>query len=545
MFKTLFIVGCASCAVMAAAATAPANDVASKPDAPPSAGPPAPPAVISRVSEKPVRIADLPPRRRFTTQGRVAIGGRAVAYTATAGDTYITNAYGEPIASFFSFAYVRNGAVDAHRPVMFIFNGGPGSSSIWLHIGAFGPKRVVPDRDVNVRNTPPFELRDNPDSILDVTDLVFIDPVGTGFSHAVGNARDADFASVDADADSVARFIEAWLTENGRWNSPKYVLGESYGTIRAAVLSRALLGGPFYTTFMRGITLDGIVLVGSTLDGGVKGQPPVGTRAAIDPDGAAGVNLAGQAVTAWYHGRVDRAGRTAAQIYEEARNFGTTEYADALRRLRGGTLPLDEQQRIAARLAAFTGLSADTWARAGLRLSVGDFGRQLLGDRGLEVGAYDSRYTLPLAGSIGDPVADDPAMTQYVPGFIATFQEFLRNDLRVTMTEPYSAIAFGYAFRFDYTHGSVPDGQTFAADLATSMRRTPRLRVLVCSGYYDFVTPPAGAEHAIKSAKLPADRVTFRNYESGHMLYLGGTADEFAADVRAFVAAGAVDGSTR
>jgi carboxypeptidase C (cathepsin A) len=521
----------AGTAAPAAAATSPPPTAAAPP------GPPSAPAIVARVDDKPVRFADLPPPRRFVTRHRAKIGGVAFSYTATAGETYIANASGHPIASFFSFAYVKDDPVDVKRPVLFLFNGGPGAASIWVHVGALGPKNVVGDRDVNPTNTPPFTLRDNPDSVLDVADLVFVDPVGTGFSHAVGNARDTDFAGVDVDADSVARFIERWLTDNGRWNSPKYLVGESYGTIRAAVLSRALLGGPFYTTFMRGITLDGIVLVGSAIDGGAKGGPGVGALTATDPDAAAGVALPGIATTAWYHGLVDRGARDLEQTYAAAREFGAHEYTDALRKLRAKELTADDQQRIATKLASFTGLPADAWLKAELRIPSGAYAKQALASRGLELGMYDSRYTLP-AGGVGDPVADDPAMTQYVPGFVAAFHDVLRNELKVDMPYPYASIAFGYAFRWDFTHGGVPDDHTFAHDLATSMRRTPKLRVLVCSGHYDLVTPPAAAERAIARAGLPKERVTFRNYASGHMLYLGGTASQFANDVREFVRAG-------
>jgi carboxypeptidase C (cathepsin A) len=500
-----------------------------------AAAPPGPAAVIAHVSDHPVAIASLPPPRRFVTRHRMTIHGAPIAYVTTAGETYVTNATGEPIASFFSFSYVRDGVPDPRRPVMFVFNGGPGSSSIWLHLGAIGPKRLVLNHEVNPSNSPPFGVRDNPYCVLDVTDLVFIDPVGTGFSHAVGNAKDMDFAGIDADADSVARFIEQWLTENGRWNSPKYVMGESYGSVRGAVLSRALIGGPFYTGYMRGITVDGIVLLGVALKGGAK--VPI-VKPGDDPASEAGRLLPSFAATAWYHQRVDRAGHTVVQRYAEALAFGSGEYADALRRLEAGKLPDAEQSRIAERLAAYTGIDAAAWIKAKLRLDAGPFATQVLESQGLDVGVYDSRYTLPHTGSAGDPVADDPAMGQYVPGFIAAFHDLLREDLHVTMPVPYAAIAFTFAFHWDEARTGVPDGQTYADDLATSMRRMPALRVMLCAGYYDLLTTPAAAARAAERSSLPADRVTLRNYESGHMLYLGDTAERFADDVRAFVRAG-------
>lgn len=491
-----------------------------------SQGLPEPPALIARVSQNPLKFSDLPEPRQFITRHKVTIRGKALSYTATAGETYITNVSGEPIASFFSFSYVKDDPVDPKRPLMFVFNGGPGSSSIWLHMGALGPKRLVLDQEVDASNTPPFGVRDNPYSVLDVVDLVFIDPVGTGFSHAVGNAKDLDFASVDADADSVARFIELWLSKHGRWNSPKYVVGESYGSLRAAMLPRALMGGAIYTGVMRGITLDGIVLLGVALEVGVNGPMP-----ATGPDGAR-LTLPSLAVTAWYHNKIDREGRSAAQLYDEVKAFAATEYVSALSRLKNDSLSEEEEQRVAEKLEVYTGISARRWIRAGLQIETQAFLRKIVAEQGLEAGLYDSRYTLSLAGSGGDPVADDPAMGRYVPGFVAAFHEMLRSDLKVDMPTPYTAIAFTLAYKWSFARAGVPAGQSYAVDLATAMRRTPKLRVLVAGGFYDMATTPAAAEDQIKRAGVPLDRVTFKNYESGHMLYLGDTAGAFANDIR-------------
>ncbi len=492
-------------------------------------GPPAPPAIIARVSPKPVALADLPAPRQFVTHHRTAIRGKTLSYTATAGETYISNISGEPIARFFTFSYVKDERDNARHPVMFIFNGGPGSASLWLHMGVLGPKRVALDQEVNPSNTPPFGVSDNAVSVLDVADLVFIDPVGTGFSHAVGNALDSDFASVDADADSIARFIDLWLTQHGRWNSPKYLVGESYGTIRASVLPRALMGGPLYNGVMRGITVNGVVLIAAGLSGADSKN---------DPDPAT-LALPSLAVTAWYHNKIQRNGRSAVQFYDEVKAFAATEYATALGKSSNNSLSSAEKNELARRLQEYTGLPADAWLRADLRISKQAFLKQLLASQGLEAGSYDSRYTLPLAGNGGDPVADDPAMGRYVPGFIAAFNMMLRNHLRVDMPVAYTPIAFTMGFGWDYSRVSgLPQGQSFAVDLATAMRRTPALRVMVSSGYYDMGATPAGSQNQIERGGLPLDRVTFKNYESGHMLYLGGTAERFADDVRTFVLAG-------
>jgi carboxypeptidase C (cathepsin A) len=492
------------------------------------------PAVATRVSDKRIAVADLPAPRQWVTQHKTTLRGKVLSYTATAGETYITNLAGEPTASFFSFSYVKDGPMESSRPVLFVFNGGPGAASIWLHMGVIGPKRVVLDHEVNPSNTPPFGVKDNPFSPLDVADLVFIDPVGTGFSHAAGNAKDSDFFGVDEDADSVARFIELWLTRNGRWNSPKFLIGESYGSVRAAILPRALMGGVTYAGVMRGVTVDGIILLGVALNDRTRPAPNPAPPAGPNPE--VGLSLPGLAVTAWYHNKVDRAGRTAEQVYSDAKAFGTNEYANAIAQLNAGTISSEEKTRIATRLAALTGLSADTWMRSNLQILPQSFLKQILADKGLDAGLYDSRYTMSSANSGGDPVSDDPAMGKYVPGFIAAFHDMLHRDLKVDMPVPYGSIVWeGLNFKWNYNRVGVPAGQGYAGDLATAMRRNEKLRVLVASGYFDLVTPPAAAEYQITRGRLPADRVTYRNYESGHMLYLGDTAESFANDVRAFL----------
>ena len=523
-------IGLLVCLYTAASITASEPPSQSKAAASPP-GPPAPPGIIGRVSERPVTFAELPAPRQFVTKHKTKIRGKPLAYTATAAETYITNLRGEPVAGLFSFSYVVDAPAGRTRPVMFIFNGGPGSASLWLHLGVLGPKRLVLDQEVNPSNTPPFGVADNPFSVLEVADLVFIDPVGTGFSHAIGNADDLDFAGTDVDADSVARFIELWLSQQGRWNSPKYLVGESYGAARAAVLLRALMGGPMYMTVMRGITIDGVVLVGASLQG--AGRSPDAT----DPDPAT-IALPSMAVTAWYHEKIERKGRSPAELYDEVKSFGATEYGTALKKLGDGTLTDAEKSGLARKLQEYTGLPAETWLRSGLRMPTQSFVKQIVAERSLEVGSYDSRYTLPLAANGGDPVADDAAMGRYVPGFVGAFHLLLNDDLKVDMPIPYTSISFSLGFAWNYMRSGVPPGQSFAADLATAMRRTPALRVLVASGYYDMVTTPAAAEHQLKSNGVPLERVTFKNYESGHMVYLGGTAASFAEDVRTFVAAG-------
>ncbi|WP_374469955.1 S10 family peptidase [Phenylobacterium sp.] len=487
-------------------------------------------AVSAPRAEASAAPAPAPPRR-FVTKHRTTIRGQRIDYTATAGETYLSSPGGEPIGSIFSFAYVKDGPRDPRRPVLFVFNGGPGSSSLWLHMGVVGPRRVALDREVNPSNVPPFGVADNPDSLLDVADLVFIDPVGTGFSRAVGSGRPEDFWGVDQDADSVAQFIELWLTENGRWGAPKFLMGESYGSVRAALLPRALMGGPTYLGVMRGITVNGIVLLGATFDG--RDVPPKPERAFS----AAADDFTAQAAVAWAHGRTAHQAKPLAAFQAEVNRFAATDYEDALRRSAAGALTSAERHALVARLSGYTGLPPTAYA-SDLKVSTGQFARQLLADKGLSVGLYDGRYTLPTAGSGGEPVADDPAMGRYVPGFIAAFHQMLHDDLKVDMGRPYGAIVWkDLLSKWKWTRAQTPPGQSFAVDLATAMRRNERLRVLVASGNYDLVTTPAAARRSLEAAQLPVGRVTFRDYPSGHMLYVGDTAAAFSDDVRALIRA--------
>lgn len=475
-------------------------------------------------------VEPLPAPRRFVSRHAIQVGGKTIAYTAIAGETYLYNRASEPIGSMFSFSYLKDGPVDSRRPVLFVFNGGPGSSSLWLHMGVIGPRRVVLDHEVNPSNTPPFGVADNPYSLIDVADLVFIDPVGTGWSRVIGKGVNADFWGVDEDADSVSQFIELWLSAHRRWNSPKFIMGESYGSVRAAVLPRALMGGPLYMGVMRGITVNGVILLGTTLGArDASGESDGGTEL------RQALSLPALADVAWYHSRIDRKGRSIEAFHQEVVAFAKSDYAEALRRAKAGTLAPAERAAMAARLAGYTGLPVQAFEKT-LRVQDAEFERRLLADRGLQVGAYDGRYTLPLANSGNDPVGDDPAMGRYVPGFVAAFHQMLSDDLKVEMDRPYGAIVWKDLLpSWNWDRSAVPSGQSFATDLAVAMRRNDKLRVLVASGYYDLITHSAAAENSIEQAKLPAERVMLRRYESGHMLYLGDTAQAFADDVRGLI----------
>jgi carboxypeptidase C (cathepsin A) len=462
-----------------------------------------------------------PHSRNFVTSHTGLFGGTTISYLATAADTTLTDAHGNPAAAVFSFTYTRQGVKDlSKRPVLFIFNGGPGSASLWIHMGALGPRRIATEDPAHPTTVGPFHTVDNPLSPLDIADLVFIDPVGTGFSHVVGGGKPEEFYGVNEDAKATADFIIAWLTRNHRWNSPKFVLGESYGTTRAAVLAKALGGGPFGGGTLPGVSLNGIVLLGLSM--GSPGE-----------DAETQLLLPSLAATAWYHGKVDKKGRTFEEFVSEVRQFAATEYGSAL--FAGSRLPESQRQVIAAKLAAFTSLSESFILEHDLRISSGDFAEQVLHDRAQETGRYDARFALPRAGSGHDPVADDPAMGQYTPGYVATFNDYLQTDLGITLEQRYEVISFAAVnSRWNWAPGS--PSTLRGPELATAMRRNPSMKLLVGSGYYDLVTPFAAAQYTIDHVEIPPDRVTFRNYESGHMVYLGeGPAHAFVQDLREFL----------
>jgi carboxypeptidase C (cathepsin A) len=464
--------------------------------------------------------------RRFESNHTGRFNGEQVHYQAIVAENFITDDAGKRAASIFTTSYLRTDvAKGTERPVIFAFNGGPGSSSIWLHMGFLGPRRLDFSNVLKPETVAPFHIRDNEDSPLDVADIVLIDPPGTGFSRVLPDGKPEEFYGTTEDAKASMEIMERWVREHDRWNSPKYIVAESYGTIRAAVVSRLVAGGPTETGGMDGFTLNGVVLLGQDLDARGSAAADIGY-----------LNLLPTlAATACYHGKAP-SGCTAETQVSEARKFASDEYLKAL--YAGTNLSSIEHDRIVARLAVLTGLPADFIRDNDLRVSASAFERELLKDRGEQVGAYDSRYTLPLQPNGNDPVADDPAMGQYVPGFVGSFNQYQHDELGVSIDENYDVISFrSVNARWDYGRGAGrgPD-QDYARDLSIAMRRNPHMRLMLGAGYYDLVTPLGSAEYEIAHAGFPAAATELRIYPSGHMSYLGNDARHMlAGDVRAFV----------
>jgi carboxypeptidase C (cathepsin A) len=461
---------------------------------------------------------------RFESSGQAIINGARVRYRALVEESFVTDAGGQRTASLVSTSYVReNAAKDATRPVVFVFNGGPGSAGLWLQMGMVGPRRIDFADDLNPPTTPPYNLVDNAESILDVADVVIFDPPGTGFSRVLPDGKAENFYGVKQDAAVTLEFITDWIRRHGRYNSPRFLLGESYGTVRAAVAARLMGGGPFGSGSMDAITLSGVILLGQAM-GGDSGEASWAN------------SLPSLAATAWYHGKADRQNRSLEQHVRETAAFAAGDYIQAL--YAGSRLDDGVRQEIAARIATLLGVSTDLVLQNDLRVSTDVFARSLLADQGQQVGKYDSRFVLPLAGDGGDPVADDPAMGQYVPGFVAALNLHLRDELGVTIDDTYLPIEFHTVnARWDYGHGpGVPSRANHADDLVVAMRRNPALQLFVGTGYYDLVTTVGSAEYTIAHGDFPAERVTMKTYESGHMPYLGeDSRKQVAADLRTFI----------
>ncbi len=449
-------------------------------------------------------------------------GGQRIDYVATAGETYLEDGSGVPTAAIFSTAYVKSRPVDPARPVTFLFNGGPGSSSVWLHMGAFGPKRVlVPDAEDD--GAPPYPIVDNPMSLLDVTDLVFIDPVGTGFSRALGNTPPKSFYGLTPDARSIARFIRIWLRENGRWNSPKYIAGESYGTTRSVLVVKELEGG------RDDVSINGVILLSAVLDFSFASETPGNEMAYVG-------TLPTMTAAAWYHDRLTPRPASVEEAVAEARRFATSEYILAL--LKGNRLGPQERARVRARLAQLTGLSESYVDRVNLRIDAGRYYKELLRDRGLSIGRLDARYTGIDHDSGGEQPDNDPSFYAIDGAYTAAVNAYVRGDLGVRINREYLTI--GSVPGWDWTLGEGNVYLNVTPYLARAMRENRDLRVFVGASYYDFATPMFGTEFALSRTGVPSERVRFEYYDSGHMMYLtDGDLAKLAADVRAFVREGA------
>ena len=465
--------------------------------------------------------------RESVTHHRLDIGNVPLSYTAVAGETVVLDSEGLPEAGIFSVAYIKEGVGSPEaRPITFLFNGGPGSSATWLHLGAFGPRRLaLPDEPV-LPGAAPYQLVDNPETLLRFSDLVFVDPVGTGYSRALGNHKDRDYWGVDEDSAILARYIRAYLTANKRWNSPKYLAGESYGTIRACVLVRDL-----GQKLLDGVNLNGVILLSVACDprtfmpGGPGNDLPYVT------------NLPTYAATGYYHRVLPQQPADLDAFLREVEDFASTEYLAAL--FKGDALPADRQEAIAQKLHQYTGLSAEYLKRAHLRVDQARFRKELLRERGLVMATYDTRYTGKDPDEAGEQVELDPFMSGIPGPFVAAINAYLGAELGVKADRPY------VVFSAEAARGWKRAGSGSFV-FAGSLNTTPYLaqaaaanrdfRVFSASGLYDLTTAFYGTQYVFDQSGIAKDRLTLKTYQGGHMMYtIPASLRELAADIGAFM----------
>jgi carboxypeptidase C (cathepsin A) len=480
-------------------------------------------AAASKKGELPI-----PKEESSLTHHQVKIGDQDIAYTATAGNLLIRNGE-DPVASMFYVAYTRDDVTNLeHRPVTFFYNGGPGSSTIWLHMGSFGP-RIVETANAEPTGPAPYHLENNNDSLLDRSDLIFIDAVGTGFSKIVGKGDGTNFWSVDGDVESFGKFITRYITLNHRWNSPKFLFGESYGTTRSAAL--------VYFLQNQGMSFNGVVLLSSVLDFETLWSPGLDEPL---------VNaLPTYAAIAWFHDKLPNKPADLGAFLQQARDFASGDYAQAL--AKGQSLSADQEDAVAAKLSEFTGLSAQYLKEANLRVNPSRFRKELLRDERRTVGRYDARFEGIDFDAAGETPTYDASEAAIMGAFTAALNGYLADELNYSNAAPYEVIGGKVSPRtWDFKH-KLPEYLDYpipfplpyvVEDLAQTMRENPHLKVLSANGYFDLATPFFGTERDIHHMELDSslrNNVTFTYYPSGHMVYLNPDARKaFRADLGKF-----------
>ena len=455
------------------------------------------------------------------TPHALRVDGRDIKYTATAGTLPIRSDEGKVSARMFYVAYTKDGEDAKTRPISFLYNGGPGSASIWLHMGSFAPRRVQM-ADEGFQPAPPYRLVDNENSLIDVTDMVFVDAISTGYSRAAAGVNAAQFHGQTGDIRAFGDFIYEYLKVNARWASPKFLIGESYGTIRSAGMSQDL-------QTRHGIELNGIVLLSSLLTYQTIRTSPQNDVAFVS-------YFPTYTTTAWYHKRLpaDLQSKDVKRVADEARAFAIGEYATAL--LKGNSASEAERKAVAQKIARLTGLSAEYVERANLRIDPARFRKELLRDKRLVVGRLDSRYTATDADAAGESQEFDPSNTALQGAYTAMFSDYVRNELKWESDIHYDTS--GNVRPWTYDQNQYMD---MTEPLRQTMARNPFLKVLVISGYYDMATVFMGSEinfWHLGYDRTFTERVSFTYYEGGHMMYTRPSAHRILTnDVTKFITA--------
>ncbi len=465
--------------------------------------------------------------KEFTTRHAIEIDGKKLDYSAVVGETHLHGEDGSPEASVVTISYFLDGVRDpSRRPITFLFNGGPGSTAVWLHLGAFGPRQIDLGENPLDAGGPPYPLRYNPHTLLDASDLVFVDPIGTGYSHALGEGKDEDYWGVDEDAASMAEFIRAFLTRHKRWASPKYLAGESYGTIRASLLIRDL-----QLDVLDGVAFNGVILLSAALDVRIF---RIGAEA---NDVAYATALPTYAATAHYHGKLPHKPDNLDEFLRDARDFASTDYLTAL--FQGDSLPEEHARKVAGALHDFTGLDIDYLLRSNLRVGARRFVKELLRDRGQTLAIHDTRFQGTDPDEAGEGVAWDPFLTAISGPFVTAINSYLTDELAVDVGKPYEVFAerAGGAWKRGGNDRFVFSGSLYTTPyLAEAAATNKDFRIFVASGYHDLTTTFMGVEHTFDHSGIDKDRITLKNYYGGHMMYLfEPSLEELSQDIRAFI----------
>ncbi|HXQ34378.1 MAG TPA: hypothetical protein VN843_10225 [Anaerolineales bacterium] len=458
--------------------------------------------------EKPVVVDKL-----VESNHSIKIKGKEIKYTVTTGTMILKEettdrekeAEGEkPRAQIFFIAYTKDGVKDKSvRPLTFSFNGGPGSASVWLHLGVLGPRRVVMHEDGNLP-PPPYKLTDNEYSLLDETDLVFIDPMNTGYSRPVEGQKPKEWHGFKKDIESVGDFIRLYTTRNNRWLSPKFLIGESYGTTRASGLSGFLQDR--FGLYLNGIMLVSVVLDFMTLHFDINNDLPFI------------LYLPGYTATAWYH-NVLSPHKPLQTWLTEAEAFALGEYASAL--LKGDALTTEERARIVEKVSLYTGISKEFVERSNLRINDQHFFKELLRERGLTVGRLDSRFTGRDRLGVTENPEYDPLLTNITGPYMATFYEYVRNELKFESDLPYETLS-GFVHPWSYADFE-NQYVNVAETLRAAMTHNPYLKVFVANGYYDLGTPYFATEYTFNHLGLDENlrkNISMEYYDAGHMMYI-------------------------
>jgi carboxypeptidase C (cathepsin A) len=460
------------------------------------------------------------------SKGSVTIGGTLINYDAYAGtlvvhtkdwDDVPQNADKDeknqpPEASMFYVAYIKSDVKDTPRPITFFYNGGPGSSTVWLHMGAFGPRRVVTADD---SHTPaaPYSVVNNDFSLLDVSDLVFVDAPGTGFSRISGKDREKAFYGIDADAQAFADFIVQFLGKYGRWNSPKYMFGESYGTTRSAVLANVL-------ETEREMDFNGVILLSQILNFDMSSDGPQFNPGVDMPYQLA---LPTYTATAWYHHKLPDAHPDLAPLLAEVEHFAMNDYAQAL--AAGSSLAPEQRHAIAAKLHQYTGLPVEYIEKADLRINGGEFEKNLQDETGMTTGRLDTRFSGPTFDPLSKEAEYDPQSAAISSAYVSAFNDYVRKDLKFgenRIYKPDVELWKSWNFMHQAPGAPMPLIANVMPDLATAMKYNPDLKVMLNAGYFDLATPFFEGIYEMQHLPIPANlqsNIEFKFYESGHMVY--------------------------